>query len=67
MTEWHENRKAGKAIVQRVVQDSQLREGKHVHTASHSYGEKCQGGDWQCPLWQQQLEEAVEAWSRSGN
>ncbi|MFF5973664.1 hypothetical protein ACFY7C_19265 [Streptomyces sp. NPDC012769] len=62
---WNSARRAGKAIVQRVLQDAQLREGKHVHTASYSYGEKCQGGDWECALWQQQLDEAMEAWSGS--
>ncbi|WP_432112782.1 hypothetical protein [Streptomyces sp. S1] len=65
MTDWFGARKTGKVIVHRVIRDAQLREGKHIHTASYSYGEKCEGGDWQCSLWQQQLDEAMEAWSGS--
>lgn len=53
----------GKAIIQRVIRDEQLREGKHVHTVSYSYGEHCHGGDSECHLWQVQLEEAMEAWA----
>lgn len=50
------------AIIRRVIRDEQLRDGKHIHTASHSQGETCQGGDPECPLWGSQLEEAVQAW-----
>lgn len=50
-------------IVRRVVTDRLLREGKHIHTANYSHGETCQGGDPECPLWQMQLREALEAWS----
>jgi len=52
----------GKAIVLRVVSDMELLAGGHVHTANYSYDETCQGGDPECWLWNQQLEEAREAW-----
>jgi len=55
----------GKAIIQRVIRDAQLREGKHVHTVNARDGEMCQGGDPECYLWQLQLDEALEAWSGS--
>ncbi|MFE6222951.1 hypothetical protein [Streptomyces sp. NPDC057854] len=50
-------------LIRRVVTDAELREGKHVHTENYSHSEMCQGGDPECPLWQAQLEEAMEAWS----
>lgn len=56
-------RQHGKAIIQRVLRDGALREGKHVHTASYSYGETCHGGDPECSLWGEQLKEALEAWA----
>lgn len=52
-------------IIRRVVTDGELREGVHVHTANHLHGEVCQGGDSECALWQQQLDEAIQTWSGS--
>jgi hypothetical protein len=52
-------------IVQRVLREHALREGKHIHTDNARDGEMCQGGDPECPLWQMQREEAMDAWSGS--
>ena len=52
----------GKAIIQRVIRDAQLRNGDHVHTVNARDGEMCQGGDSECPFFQIQLDEAMEAW-----
>jgi hypothetical protein len=54
-----------KPIIQRVVTDMQLREGKHIHTDNVRDGEICQGGDPTCDLWNQQLDEAMEVWNGS--
>jgi hypothetical protein len=56
-------RQYGKAIIRRAIRDMELADGKHVHTVSYSYDEKCEGGDSECALWQMQLEEAVQAWA----
>jgi hypothetical protein len=55
-------KQTGKAIIQRVLRDAQLREGGHVHTVGARDGEMCQGGDSECPLFAIQLQEAMEAW-----
>jgi hypothetical protein len=54
-----------KPIIQRVVTDMQLKDGKHIHTDNYRDGEICQGGDFSCPLWNMQLDEAMEVWSGS--
>lgn len=59
--------RTGKAIIQRVLREAQLREGGHVHTVNARYGERCQGGDSECPLFQTQLNEAMKAWSGLAN
>lgn len=55
-------RQHGKAVIQRVLQEQALREGKHVHTVNARDGEMCQGNDSECSLFSMQLEEAMEAW-----
>jgi hypothetical protein len=52
-------------IIRRVVTDMELAEGKHIHTYNASSDETCQGGNHECPLWAQQLQEAMEVWSGS--
>lgn len=59
---WEHPRQHGKAIIQRVIRDAELRNGKHIHTMSARDGEMCQGGDSECPLFHIQLAEAMEAW-----
>jgi hypothetical protein len=54
-----------KPIIRRVVTDMELKDGKHIHTDSYRDGEICQGGDPECPLWNMQLDEAMEVWSGS--
>ena len=60
---WIHPRQHGRAIIQRVVIDSHLRQGDHVHVASRLEGMVCKGGDSECLIWQGQLEIAMEAWS----
>lgn len=53
-------------IVRRVVNDALLRDGKHIHVSNFTNtDEVCQGGDSECPLWNIQLDEAMETWSGS--
>lgn len=63
MSEWTFPRRAGKAIVEKVILEAALRRGEHVHRVSRSGGTTCEGGDSECPLYGIQLVEAMEAWS----
>lgn len=51
-----------RGVTRAAMINMRLAEGAHVHTVKHD-DEYCAGGDSECPLFQVQLEEAVEAWS----
>lgn len=52
----------GKGAWARQQVEHALERGEHVHSAAVGNGEHCMGGDWECPLYQRQLDEALEAW-----
>lgn len=39
------------------LRDVSLLMGHHIHTVSMADGERCDGGDTECSLWNRQLEE----------
>lgn len=54
-------RQAGRAIVSERVRDFALSRGMHTHTHSHDGGERCDGGDSECPLWNAQLARLISS------
>lgn len=52
---WFRPRRVGKRKYAQLIVDRALLEGRHVHRVG-SGREWCEGGNYECPTWQRQLE-----------
>lgn len=60
---WYIPRMWGKSLTARTLADQGVMQGRHVHRMWYNNDETCLGGDSECPVFNMQLEEAMEAWS----